>query len=274
MKRITLHILLLVALLVPSCVGTDVGNPQDEQANVELEVAGYTETRSGALTLEDGLRIDTAWIVLSQFRFRSVDDCEDETLPYDVTDPVVVDLLADQPTYDAPLFTKPAGDYCKLDVGFSQVDADALPAGAPGELAGLSLFVEGARADGVEFRIEADLDDKFHLSGVLEDFELVGDQHLIVGFALDEWINESQLDNVSDQDPIVISSEENPEMMGSFKASIKRSARLFRDENNNRRLDANEKGQAIASSAQQNNPGTNGQNQNNGNNQSDDAGQP
>lgn len=268
MKRITLHILLAIMLLAPSCVGTDVGNPQDEPTQVELDFTGYAETQSGALVLESNARIDTAWVVLSQFRFRNVDDCETEDLPYDVTEPVVVDLLADEPTYLSPVFAKPAGEYCKLDVGFATVDAEALPDSAPAGLAGVSVLVEGVRADGVEFRIEAGVDDDFELKGALHDFELVGEQNLIVAFALDGWLNESQLDKIDGQDPIVISETQNAELMGSFRSSVKRSARLFRDENNNRRLDANEKGQAIASSAQENG---NGQNNND---QGDDAGQP
>lgn len=268
MRPTTVHMLVATMFLAMSCVGTDVGNPQDEPAQIELEFAGYAETQAGGLTLESGLRIDSVWMVLSQFRFRSVDDCETEALPYDITEPVIVDLLAGEPTYEAPTFTKPAGEYCKLDIGFSRVSADALPDSAPRELAGLSVLVEGARADGVEFRIEADMDDEFELKGALKDFELTGEQHLIIAFALDTWLNEAQLDNVNDQDPIVINAQQNSELMGSFRASLKRSARLFRDNNNNRRLDANEKGQAIASSAQQSNPSSNGQDV------ADDAGQP
>ncbi len=253
MRRVSLAILLLLLIAAPSCVGTDVGNPQQDKADVELEFAGYAETQQSALTLESDLQIERAWIVLSQFRFQSESECGTDG-PFDATEPVVVDLLADEPSYEAPIFTKPAGDYCKLDLGFTSLEADQLPEGAPSDLAGLSVLVEGQRADGVEFRFEGEFDELFHLNGAVQSFRLEeGRQHLIVGFALNEWINESKLDRIEDEAPILINSESNSEFLGDFSASVKRSANLFRDENGNRRLDADERGQAIASGAQQEN---------------------
>lgn len=256
MKRFTFLTLLVIALAGPSCVVTDVGNPEEDKSDVEMDFAGYTETetQTNALTLPSNARIDRAWIVLSDFRFRSAAECEEDVVGgYDVTEPVVIDLLAREPVYEAPMFTKPAGDYCKLDVSFAPIGAEELPEGAPSDLAGLSVLVEGARADGVEFRIEGGFDSKFHLKGDTEDIALQkGHEHLIVGFVLDEWLNEAKLDNVESEETILINDESNPELLGDFEAAVKRSARMFRDHNDNRRLDANEKGQAIASSAQEN----------------------
>ena len=251
MKRITVLTLLLLIFAAPSCVVTDVGNPEEDKSDVTLDFSGYAQTQTSALTLSSEVEIDTAWLVLSQFRFLSEEECDAEDGRFDATQPVVIDLLADEPTYTSPMFTKPSGEYCKLDVGFASVQADALPQRAPAELAGLSVLVEGARADGVEFRIEATFDDLFHLNGLIQSFKLEpGEQHLILGFALDEWINEAKLGAIRGEDLIVITSETHPEMLADFSASVKRSAELFRDRNDNRKLDASEKGQAIASSAQ------------------------
>jgi hypothetical protein len=267
-----LILIFLTLALLSSCVATDVGNPEDEKVDVELDFAGYEQTREGALTLESDARIDTAWIVLSQFRFQSESDCGEET-PYDVSEPVVIDLLADEPTYESPIFTKPVGDYCKLDVGFASVAAGKLPESAPAALADRSVLVEGARSDGVEFQIEADFDGLFHLNGALQSFKLAPDsRHLIVGFALDEWLNEPKLNAVADEEPIIINAQTHPQILADFKASVGRSARLFRDRNDNRQLDANEKGEAMASGAQN---GQNNQNNQNGSGQGQrDSGTP
>jgi hypothetical protein len=235
-----------------SCVATDVGNPQDGKVDVKMDFTGYEQARESALTLDSDARIDTAWIVLSQFRFQSAEECGGET-PYDVTEAVVIDLLASEPSYRAPMFTKPAGDYCKLDIGFGSVTADQLPEAAPAGLAERSVLVEGARSDGVEFRIEAGFEGIFHLNGSLQSFKLEEtSKHLIVGFALNEWLNEPKLDAVRDEDPIIIDAQTHPEMLADFKAAVWRSARLFRDRNDNRRLDAAEQGEAVARGAQNN----------------------
>jgi hypothetical protein len=253
MKHAILSILIAASLALFSCVGTDVGNPaEDEKAEVELHFSGYEETRAGALVLDDGTRLDEAWLGLGSFRFQAASDCDGEA-PFDAAGPVAVDLLADDPSYDAPLFTKPVTQYCKLDVGFAPLSADRLPAGAPAGLEGRSLYVEGERADGVSFRIEVASDRPFKLNGAAENFELVeGEQILIVGFALDEWISGDRLDAIDDEEPIVINAESNAELLGPILASVKRSARLFRDKNENRRLDPDEQRSPIAEGAAEN----------------------
>jgi hypothetical protein len=256
-------ILFCFSLAITSCVATDVGNPEDEKVDVELDFSGYEQTQAGALTLESDARIDSAWIVLSQFRFQSKSACGEEG-PFDATEPVVIDLLASEPTYELPMFTKKAGDYCKLDIGFSNVPAEELPESAPAGLADQSVYVTGARSDGVEFRIEAEFDTLFHLNGALQSFKLEqGSNHLIVGFALDAWLNEPKLDAVRGEDPIIINATTRPEMLADFEAAVGRSTRLFRDRNENRRLDADEQGEVMAAGAQerQNNQSTDRQGQ-------------
>ncbi len=241
--------LLLVIFALSACVGTDVGNPQDEpeeDAEVELHFSGYEQTTSNALVLEERTRIDSAWIVLDEFQFQQSSNCGEDG-ERNVTEPLVIDLLAGEPTYEPPFFIKQVGEYCRLDIGFARVGADQLPRSAPERLADHAIVVEGERADGVAFSIQGDFDDRLHLTGALQSFELEeGRQSLIVGFALNAWIDEGELGDIEDEDPIVIDSANHRELLDDFYKEVKRSAGLFRDENDNAKLDPDEQRDSMA----------------------------
>lgn len=241
--------LLLVLFALSACVGTDVGNPQDEpeeEAEVELHFSGYEQSTSSALVLEERTRIDSAWVVLEEFRFQQSSNCGEDG-EFDDSEPLVVDLLASEETYEPPFFIKAAGEYCRLDIGFAHVGADQLPQGAPQRLADHSIVVEGERADGVSFSIQGDFDDDLHLSGAMESFRLEeGRQSLIIGFALDAWIDEGELEDIDDEDPIIIDRANHANLLEDFHKQVKRSAGLFRDQNDNARLDPDEQRNSMA----------------------------
>ncbi|MFP4599535.1 MAG: hypothetical protein ACLFVJ_14850 [Persicimonas sp.] len=241
--------LLLVIFALSACVGTDVGNPQEEpeeDAEVELNFSGYEQTNSSALVLEERTRIDSAWVVLDEFQFQQSSSCGEEG-EADVLEPLVIDLLASEPTYEPPFFIKEVGDYCRLDIGFADVGVDQLPQDAPQRLADHAIVVEGERADGVSFSIQGDFDDKLHLTGAMQSFQLEeGRQSLIVGFALNAWIDEGALEDVEGEDPIVIDGTNHPELLDEFYKKVKRSAGLFRDQNDNAELDPDEQRDSMA----------------------------
>lgn len=246
-------IAVLATLLTTGCVGTDVGNPQDEpeqKAEVELRFAGYQESERDALTLAGGAKIDAAWLGLDRFRFRQASQCAEEGA-FDVAEPIAVDLLADEPSYDPPMFTKPVGDYCQLDLGLARIGAPALPSNAPEALAENSMVVEGERSDGVRFKIHSRLDKQFYLQGALENFTLVeGQQTLIVGFALNRWINTRKLNDIEDEDPILIDEDHHADLLAEFQDAVQTSANLYEDANRNGELDGEEQRDSMAQGSQ------------------------
>lgn len=281
-RKVFSTLVVLATALLVSCVGTHVGNPQEDQpekVEVELNFDGFEETQQNALILDNGMQLHAVWLVLDEFRFRHADNCQEET-SFDVAEPIVIDLLAEERSYEAPTFTKVAGEYCQLDLGFGQVDdSEALPEEAPQELLGNSVLVKGRRTDGVKFYISANFGDEFFLDGAVENFRLEQDfESLVVGFALNEWVNTASLDAIEGEDPIVIDTQSHAELLDEFHTAVKRSARLFSDQNRNGRVDPDEQANPIAKGQNQapNNGPQNNNDQNDGqpnnNNSQDDAG--
>ncbi|MFW5968151.1 MAG: hypothetical protein ACOCV2_11565 [Persicimonas sp.] len=252
--RIRMHIVGVLALLLGSgaCVGTDVGNPGDEEAEVEMHLDGYdSSSDEQALKLPENTKLESAWVVTDEFQFQEADACGDNDEP-DRTEPLVVDLLAEEPSYEPPLLTTPAGEYCRLDVGLAAEGSSELPDDAPEALDGHGLVIEGQRADQVDFRIEIALEEDVTLEGLDEGFELVEDrQSLIVGFAINDWLDESELNGLGqpDGDVLVIDETSHPDFVDDVSQAIPDSAGLFEDTNENGQLEEEERGNAVARGA-------------------------
>lgn len=255
MKRL-ISICIVACVALTGCVGTDVGNPQEGTSEVQLDAKGYQAAESNALTLPSGLRIDSAWISMSQFEFRSGNGCE---TPSDVFDqPLLVDVISNETVTPLPMFELPAGDYCRLDAGFIPWDAD-VPEGAPDAIQGNSILVTGARSDGTEFVVRSDMDASLRLDAQDDSFALTdGPEALIIGFAFDEWFNENTLDAIdAGGQEIVIDTNSNPAIYGQFNAALRRSSGLFRDDNADGALGMSERGRALARGNEEGNAGDN-----------------
>jgi hypothetical protein len=236
--------IILVCLVLPGCVGTDVGNPQDG-SEVELDAKGYESTNTSALTLPSGLRIDAAWISLSQFEFRSSEECATQEAV--VEQPILVDVIANRTVTERPRLSVPPGNYCRLDAGFIPWSGD-VPDGAPESVSGYSVVVEGARADGAEFILRSDMDMSLILNARNGAFALSdGAESLIIGFAVDMWFNENTLDAIDAGDGrIEIGPNSNPSVYNQFNAALRRSAHLYRDANRDNALGMSERAEALA----------------------------
>ncbi|MGM0557953.1 MAG: hypothetical protein ACQEVA_16325 [Myxococcota bacterium] len=243
MKRL-LYSLLFIGVALSGCVGTDVGNPQ-EPSEVELDVKGYDDSNPNALTLPSGLRIDSAWLSMNQFEFRRGENCGSSTGV--VEQPILVDVISNETVTERPMFTTPAGDYCRFDAGFVPWSGD-VPEGAPADMAGYSVLIEGARSDGTEFVVRSDMDMPLQLASQNSAFALrEGPESLLIGFALNEWFNETTLDNIeANGEQIVIDSNSNASIYGQFNAALRRSSGLFRDENADNALDMSERASELA----------------------------
>ena len=242
MKRLILT-LLFAGLALSSCVGTDVGNPQE--SDVEIDVKGYESTNASALTLPSGLRIDSAWISLSQFEFRPADDCDARATV--VEQPILVDVISNQTVTERPTFSTDAGQYCRLDASFIPWSGD-VPEGAPDAIVGQAIVVEGARADGTEFVVRSDMDIQLRMNATNNAFALdEGTEKLIIGFAIDEWFNESALDAIDPADePIIIDQGSNTAVWAQFNAALRRSSRLFRDDDGDNEIGMSERADELA----------------------------
>lgn len=251
MNRRDLRHLFAVALLVSfaGCVGTDVGNPaQDDKdpATVELDFDSYEQTEQQALTLANGLTIDRAWVALGDLRFIEADGCTYDGLT-DWDQPVVVELISGQLITGPPSITRDAGAYCGLHVEFDKDLGATAPAGAPAALADNAVIVEGTRRDGTSFVIRAPFNDKFRLGATGQPFTLEeGPQKMVVGFAINTWLDEVELDAISGEDPILIDQTNHPDVLADFRRALKMSTGLFRDADANGQVDPDERRDALA----------------------------
>jgi hypothetical protein len=230
--------------------GTDVGNG----ATTTFDVGAY-KTKSGsqtdALTLESGVSIETFWISTGSFRLMPGAGCTGPTGngKIDHEGPIVADLLqADA----APGRSEPveidAGDYCQLQAELEPVDASELPTGAPNELVDAVIFISGTRADGTPFTVRSGRGVELQLDAPEgAPFEMVGENALTIAFDLETMILSLELDEV-DGESIVIDETSDPPRLAAFENSVRGSARLFRDEDEDGVLDEEEStpGKALA----------------------------
>jgi hypothetical protein len=231
--------------------GTDVGNGR---ATLELQVRAY----EGALVarsqnLSDGARIDELWMVMGRLRLRAGTDteCEDSDDAVDIEGPVVIDLLGESSPQSPLRIEGAAGTYCRLRLAFSPVPPDEVPAGAPADLADMSIVMRGVRADGTAFEVLSDVADEYRLDSKEGGFELPeGVTPMLLAYELGEWMTALDLDALSG-DPIRVDKTDNPEALEAFEAAVKRSARLFRDGDEDGEVDADETADELAAGEEQ-----------------------
>jgi hypothetical protein len=218
--------------------GTDVGNG----AQVTLDLSGYEKEMGTAqgLVLSTGERVDGVWIVVDGFRLSEAATCDVSDDPVDIEGPYVANLIDGGVLGDPPETAVDAGRYCRLRLEVHDIDADDLPEGAPEDLGGYSLLVEGARADGVPFMVRTKKRFEFRLDAKNSSFELRnGENPLFIGFDIAPWLEALELDAL-DGPSIVVDDQTDPSRIAAFDQALRASARLFRDEDANGNLSAPE----------------------------------
>lgn len=233
---------LLVLALSAGCTGSHVGNP----AELTLALTGFDGSAPGALTLGSGIVVDEAWVVLDRVRLRTAEECgrHDETT--DVPAPLAAELVSGRMLPARPELAARPTTYCRVELQFDDLDEGVLE-GVPPDLAGRSVLVRGARADGVAFELATDVKDSFRLDAEDDPFALpAGATGLLVGFAMDEWLDAAELAGAEvgtrDGAPFVtIDDRANSGLHDSFRDAVRESARLFRDENRDGQLNASER---------------------------------
>ena len=240
------------------CVGTDVGNPENgrqqtdvqetEQVDVEVRMEGLQNVPSpGALQLADGTRIEEVWIGLEEFALRSQGSCDAPGEPAG-DNRLVAELLGSDSKPVATIPDREVGDYCGLDVALTPVSAGEVPESAPETLAGHSLLVGGERADGTAFELRADLEERLSLSEHGDSFTLgpKGRQFLL-SFAIEEWIDEGELEKIDGEDPIVVTAEDHVDVYEEFEKAFEETALLLRDNDGDGVSNPSERGSILAS---------------------------
>lgn len=233
---------ILVVALAGGCDGSHIGNPSE----LSLALTGYDGSEPGALTLASGVTVDEAWVVVDRVRLRTAEECGKRDELTDVPAPLVAELVDGVMLPGKPEVEAAATAYCRVEVRFDDLD-EGVVEGVPDDLPGRSILVRGARADGVAFEVAADVKDSFRLDAEDEPFELPeGAAGLLVGFAMDEWLEATALDaaevGTRDGDPlIVIDDASNDDLYDAFRDAVRESARLFRDQDRDGRLDRAER---------------------------------
>jgi hypothetical protein len=241
--------------LAAGCIGTDVGNPGDDDGGperpdadepgdtvvVDLDVALYDDAAS---LLPSGARIELAWVNVGRVRLRRAGVCEDE-VELDIRGPIPDDMLT--PGAPEPLQGIELADdhYCRVDFEWDPLEAS--PGGdVPPALVEHSFLIEGERGDGTPFVLRSDRGDEIRLDAVDDAvgfpidaatgalFVALDAEALFAGIDLDAA-------QVGSDGVIRIDDDENDELIDRFEANLEAAARLFGDLDGNGVLDEDER---------------------------------
>lgn len=228
LKTLGLIVLALVISSSGSCAGTDVGNP----TMTNLQFSSYT-TETTALSLQTGIVIEEAWLVLSLAELRQASRCNAEG-DEQYLGPFIVEVVSGR-EYPTPILSSEHRTFCQMRLDFVPLGAADQTADIPRELVGNTVFVKGRRADGKQFTISfASRDQDIQFRALGADFRLRDEEHnLFVGFDAASWFpDELSIDrlNSTPDDQLAITLETDINLVSQFEYNFTHSAGLFDDE--------------------------------------------
>lgn len=230
-----------------ACIGTDVGNPP---ATTEITFEPSTEeevaTSTGALSLPNDYEVEEAWIAIDYATLRDADDCA-RSGDTDSVGPFFVNLAGGGKVYpEPPRFVTPSGAACQIRLDLAPATSIPADVGAPYALRGKSVFIRGVRPDGTHFAITSDRDERIKYQP--EDDEVItiepGQNRFISVFDTSQWVKLTELSGL-EGDAVEISPRTNPSQFNEFRRNFLNGSKLFRDTDNNGRLDMPEKARAV-----------------------------
>lgn len=247
----TLLLLSLCAssLVMVSCLGTEVGNPEDASVSVQFE--GVSQVAS-ALSLSNGVTIDEVWISVGDLELwtpskaQGGDMCGGPKLTLAQSTTFVELISADE--LPGPLESSvDASQYCRAKLKLQTPQSkEALPEGAPEQLRDYTILVRGKRPDQTPFELRV-RDQRvlwFEPSSAQKTFELgQGKTDLLINFELAQWFDVDALAALEpDQEGLLIIDSTGPQgaLARDFMKRFRQSARLVKDANADGRLQVKE----------------------------------
>jgi hypothetical protein len=237
--------LALLALSM-STLALDAERPR---APVTLTFAVHSSTPETVdVTPTAKTRIGAVWLGLQDARLRPVVACKGADTRTIVAGAFTVELVKRSgTTTETPL---EIARYCTFEVQLRRTKGRA--SGAPNELKGASIIVEGRRSDGVQFTIRSRLESAIALRAVdLEGFAIAdAGARWIAGVDVARWLEsidllEAAIDGERGR-TVVIDDKSNPELLARFNANVEHGLALFEDRNGDTNLDAEERGRPLA----------------------------
>lgn len=213
MRRVAVLLMLLSA-----CGGTDSGNPRA----VGLVMQAIVKSNPAALTLTSGIEVTSAKIVVDRVRYRPFENCEtanDESVTA-LASAKMIDLLVPE---ELVQFDPSVQKVCRVDVRISDNHSF-------GEMADLSMKIQGARADSTPFVINIEMDREFTIRNSSTGIILSSQTIYVLGFNVNEWFSNVDLDAATvTGGTITISETSNEELLELIIENIKTSASLHKD---------------------------------------------
>lgn len=213
-----------LSLLLNSCGGTDAGNPRNPAFGLQ--------------TIQDNPNFNyflrSASISLESIDFVGFQLCgtSENLVTASLQGPFVIDLVNETITPALDANAIPEGRFCEIRLNIKPNS----------ELNNKSVLATGElRDDATPIEVKVTNEDQIALANLSEGILLSDGLLVFLTFNLDQWfrnIRLTQLDRTLDT--IEISDDTNANAQTQFIENLKSSAALFRDENQNSRLDESE----------------------------------
>jgi hypothetical protein len=220
-------------------------------SSVSLALTAYsTEPTTVGFDNAAAVRIDAIWIALQDARVWPRTSCKRSSAKAVISGTFTAELISKLVHGSAPAELD-LGRYCAFEVQLRRSRGKV--AGAPADLRGASIVIEGRRADGAQFVLRARLETAPLLrANELEGFT-VGDARTswIVGVDVARWLSGVDLGSAEttadgEDRKVRIDDKTNAELLDRFNANVAGGFALFADRNADRNLDPDERATPIA----------------------------
>lgn len=188
-----------------------------------------------------GLSVDNAWVVVERIRLRDATDCDGGTQD-EFIGPFAVDMLAPGAAPALSNLEVTATSYCRVEFRWDALrEGDIV--GAPTELVGASILLEGRRADGTRFVLRSERGDELRMDardGAFTVDDLTS--ALFVTFDVQDLFDGVDIDAAElENGTIRIEDGSNEDLLVVFDNNLVDAAKLFDDNDGDGELDPEER---------------------------------
>ena len=217
----------------PSCVGTEVGNPQDEPDDglVTLQLAAQGERTSAGITLTDGTIIEQVWVSLGPISLRRADACSDEGEVMLSTGPVVAELVSGVELPSRPSARISARSFCRVKLSFDALEQMGPIEGAPRALSEVNLYVLGRTRSGERVVIQSDIRQTIVLHALDEEIALdEPSAGLLAAASIEDWITPEVFEGARiEGGELRIDQKHNQSRQALLRRNLREALRLYVD---------------------------------------------